>query len=73
MEMQGTRSEWKDYAGKVPEPRPGTVNTHTHRVKYGKDSPLFVKAPGSLRKGLIQSQREKMGAAIKGCERQPQG
>lgn len=28
MEMQGSRSEWKDYAGKVPEPRPGTVRTH---------------------------------------------
>lgn len=27
MEMQGTRLEWKDYAGKIPEPRPGTVNT----------------------------------------------
>lgn len=30
METQGARSEWKDYAGKIPEPRPGTVNTHAH-------------------------------------------
>lgn len=27
MEMQGAGSEWKDYAGKIPEPRPGTVKT----------------------------------------------
>uniref|UniRef100_H3CTC4 Semaphorin 4G n=1 Tax=Tetraodon nigroviridis TaxID=99883 RepID=H3CTC4_TETNG len=33
MEMQGSRSEWKDYAGKIPEPRPGTCITDALRAR----------------------------------------
>lgn len=37
MEKQDSDSEWKEYSGKIPDPRPGTVNTaalflkHRHR------------------------------------------
>lgn len=27
MEKQDSGSEWKEYTGKIPDPRPGTVNT----------------------------------------------
>lgn len=41
MEIQGARSEWKVYTGKIPNPRPGTVNTHTFilEMKYRNGSP----------------------------------
>lgn len=28
MESQDSGSEWKEYTGKIPDPRPGTVNTY---------------------------------------------
>lgn len=30
MENQDSDSKWKEYTGKIPDPRPGTVNTHAH-------------------------------------------
>lgn len=32
MENQDSGSKWKEYTGKIPDPRPGTVNTHTHTL-----------------------------------------
>lgn len=29
MENQDSGSKWKEYTGKIPDPRPGTVNAHT--------------------------------------------
>lgn len=50
MEIQGARSEWKVYTGKIPEPRPGTVNAHTHtsfiqKMIYRDGSLLFIHTP----------------------------
>lgn len=30
MESQNSGFKWKEYTGKIPDPRPGTVNTHIH-------------------------------------------
>lgn len=29
MENQDSSSKWKEYTGKIPDPRPGTVNSNT--------------------------------------------
>lgn len=31
MENQDSGAKWKEYTGKIPDPRPGTVNTHRRR------------------------------------------
>lgn len=35
MENQDSGSKWKEYTGKIPDPRPGTVNTHAQRHPLG--------------------------------------
>ena len=30
MENQDSGSKWKEYIGKIPDPRPGTVSTRAH-------------------------------------------
>lgn len=32
MEIQDSGSKWKEYTGKIPEPRPGTVHTLTQKA-----------------------------------------
>lgn len=43
MENQDSGSKWKEYSGKVPDPRPGTVNTvaETHDT-LEKESAVHV-------------------------------
>lgn len=44
MENQDSSSEWKEYTGKIPDPRPGTVNTRVAGLflKHRNDSFLFA-------------------------------
>lgn len=44
MENEDSGSKWKEYTGKIPDPRPGTVNTlaHTHRHTYMHCWPLSL-------------------------------
>lgn len=70
MEMQGTRSEWKDYSGKIPQPRPGTVSTHAQRFTTLYSCTRKFKKRSDP---LGEEAEDKMRGNDKGCERQPQG
>lgn len=50
MEKQDSDSEWKDYSGKIPDPRPGTVNTAALFLKHRRrnDSLLAVRKECTL-------------------------
>lgn len=42
MEKQDSDSEWKDYSGKIPDPRPGTVNTAALCLKHRRTNDSFT-------------------------------
>lgn len=49
MENQDSGSKWTEYTGKIPDPRPGTVNTHEHTHTHRHYTTVqYRKKPVSL-------------------------
>lgn len=70
MEKQDSDSEWKDYSGKIPDPRPGTVNTAALFLKHRRRnySLLAVRKECTLascfRGPLIEASGEEMEGGV---------